>query len=68
LTGVEVLVVDDNATNRRLLQDRLTGWGMTPVSAASVENALACIESSNHPFPLILTDAHMPDMDGFDLV
>jgi two-component system sensor histidine kinase/response regulator len=68
LSNVPVLVVDDNATNRRLLADRVSGWGMRPTLAASGAVALALLESSPEPFPLILTDVHMPEMDGFDLV
>ncbi len=68
LLNIPVLVVDDNATNRRLLADRLTGWGMRPVLADSGTSALALLESCNQPFGLILTDVHMPGMDGFDLV
>ena len=68
LSDVPVLVVDDNATNRRLLADRVSGWGMRPTLAASGAAALALLESSPEPFPLILTDVHMPEMDGFDLV
>jgi CheY-like chemotaxis protein len=68
LAGLPVLVVDDNYTNRRLLQDRLRSWGMSPVTVESGAAALACIESTELPFPLILTDVHMPEMDGFQLV
>jgi signal transduction histidine kinase/CheY-like chemotaxis protein len=68
LANIPVLVVDDNATNRRLLADRVSGWGMRPTLAASGAAALALLESSPEPFPLILTDVHMPEMDGFDLV
>ena len=68
LSNVPVLVVDDNTTNRRLLADRVSGWGMRPALAASGAAALALLESSPEPFPLILTDVHMPEMDGFDLV
>ena len=68
LSNVSVLVVDDNATNRRLLADRLTGWGMRVVLADSGASALTQIESQAEPFELILTDVHMPEMDGFDLV
>ncbi len=68
LLKIPVLVVDDNATNRRLLADRLTGWGMRPVLADSGTSALALLESCNQPFGLILTDVHMPEMDGFHLV
>ncbi len=68
LSNISVLVVDDNATNRRLLADRLTGWGMRVALADSGSSALTQIESHSEPFSLILTDVHMPEMDGFDLV
>ena len=68
LAGVPVLVVDDNATNRRLLADRLAGWGMLPVLADSGAAALALVQSRAEPFPIIVTDVHMPEMDGFELV
>jgi len=68
--GLSVLVVDDNVTNRRILSDILWRWGMKPVSAASGSEAMALIrrafETAN-PFGLIITDVHMPDMDGFQL-
>jgi signal transduction histidine kinase/CheY-like chemotaxis protein len=68
LRGVRVLVVDDNATNRRLLADRLRGWGMHAILANDGFSALAEMQHSGQPFALILTDVHMPGMDGFDLV
>ena len=68
LLNIPVLVVDDNATNRRLLADRLSGWGMRPVLAESGPAALTVLESCTEPFRLVLTDVHMPEMDGFDLV
>jgi len=68
LSGVSALVVDDNATNRRFLADRLTTWGMRVVLAESGASALTQLESHAEPFSLILTDVHMPELDGFDLV
>ena len=68
LVGLEVLVVDDNLTNRRTLGERLSYWGMKPVLAESGANALAILERRSEPFPLIITDVHMPGMDGFELV
>jgi len=66
--GLSVLVVDDNVTNRRILSDVLWRWGMKPVSAASGLEAIALIrrafETAN-PFGIIITDVHMPEMDGF---
>jgi two-component system, sensor histidine kinase and response regulator len=68
LAGVPVLVVDDNATNRRVLSDWLTHWGMWPVVAESGRAALKLLESVVQPIPLVLTDVHMPEMDGFELL
>ena len=71
LEGVGVLVVDDNATNRRILEQMLLGWGAAPTLADGGEAALDAMESAQaagRPFTLVLTDAHMPGMDGFALV
>ncbi len=71
LHGVRVLAVDDNATNRRLLEEILRGWRMVPASAGSARQALALIaraREAGEPYDLVLTDAHMPDVDGFTLV
>jgi signal transduction histidine kinase/CheY-like chemotaxis protein len=70
LEGLPVLVVDDNATNRRILGEILTRWRMQPVLADGGLAALAILEqaaATEAPFPLVLLDAHMPGMDGFDL-
>jgi two-component system, sensor histidine kinase and response regulator len=67
LQNLPVLVVDDNATNRRILQDMLTHWGMQPTTAGSGSEALEILErtaDSGRFFPLILLDARMPGMDG----
>jgi CheY-like chemotaxis protein len=71
LQGLRVLVVDDNATNRCILHDLLSAWQMQPVLASSAQEALVLLHeacATGHAFPLILTDAHMPEMDGFTLV
>jgi len=68
MAGAPVLVVDDNATNRRLLRDMLINWRMKPIVAESGEAALAALRKtceSREALPLVLLDAHMPDMDGF---
>jgi signal transduction histidine kinase/DNA-binding response OmpR family regulator len=70
LVGVPVLVVDDNATNRRLLELILTGLRMRPTLAASAFEALAALrlaQESGKAFPLVLTDCQMPGADGFVL-
>jgi two-component system sensor histidine kinase/response regulator len=71
LRGLPVLVVDDNATNRCILQEMLLAWQMNPKLAESGLEALKTLERANtegSPFPLILLDAQMPDMDGFTVV
>jgi signal transduction histidine kinase/DNA-binding response OmpR family regulator len=71
LEGIRVLVVDDNLTNRRILSDMLWTWGMQPAEAASGSEALSQMRRGverQQAFRLVLTDMHMPEMDGFDLV
>jgi CheY-like chemotaxis protein len=63
-----VLIVDDNATNRRILLKVLTSWGMRPTAVESGPAALASLKAAHHvgnPIPLVLLDAHMPGMDGW---
>ena len=70
LQGVRALVVDDNLTNRRALESMLAGWGMKPTLAAGGKQALQILAQAleaHHAFPLVLTDANMPEMDGFQL-
>ena len=70
LENMRVLIVDDNATNRRILEEILTNWRMRPTVVADAATALReLIESvdSGEPFPLVLLDGHMPDTDGFML-
>jgi two-component system sensor histidine kinase/response regulator len=71
LTGLPVLVVDDNATNRKILVELLSRWGMRPVEAASGFQALEIVRESARDgrlFRLILTDVQMPGIDGIELV
>jgi signal transduction histidine kinase/CheY-like chemotaxis protein len=71
LAGVPVLVVDDNVTNRRILTEILWSWKMKPASAASGAEALAMLRRASErgdSFALVVSDVHMPEMDGFDLV
>ena len=70
LRDLPVLIVDDNATNRRILHEMLSHWGMKPVAAEGAAAAMEALRQSHRegrPFRLILTDANMPDVDGFDL-
>jgi len=65
-----VLVVDDNATNRRILRDLLLAWRMVPTAAESVAEAIAVLraaKASGHAFDLVLADVQMPAADGFTL-
>jgi PAS domain S-box-containing protein len=71
LAGVRVLVVDDNRTNRQILDRLLTRWGMRPTcveSAAEAITELARAQLPNDPYNLVLTDMHMPSMDGLAFV
>ena len=71
LSGLHALIVDDNRTNRRILEGLLAHWGMRPASAADGTSALRLMESASEcgdPFRLVLTDMHMPGMDGFMVV
>ena len=71
LEGRRVLIVDDNATNRRILEEHVSCWGMVPLVAAGGDQALAAVKgcaADGGPFDLVLLDYHMPVMDGFTLL
>jgi len=71
LAGTTVLIVDDNATNRRILMDTVQRWEMQATGAAGAEDALRLMSEAQErgrPFQLLLSDVHMPDVDGFRLV
>jgi CheY-like chemotaxis protein len=68
MCGLSVLIVDDNATNRRILEERTRGWGMLPQSVEDGPSALIAIRraaKTDSPFDLVLLDGHMPGLDGF---
>src|SRR5262245_49878303 len=68
--GLPVLVVDDNATNRMILQEMLTNWQMRPQVAGSAPEALRLMETAaraNQRYALVIVDGRMPEMDGFAL-
>jgi len=70
LRNIPVLIVDDNATNRRILIEELAGWNMRPESVSNGPSALALVEkaiAAGTPYRLVIVDAHMPVMDGFEL-
>jgi PAS domain S-box-containing protein len=70
LVGKRVLIVDDNATNRRILFHQTSQWGMLPELAENGQTALMLLRSAARrgmPYDLVILDFHMPVMDGFDL-
>jgi signal transduction histidine kinase/DNA-binding response OmpR family regulator len=70
LRGLRALIVDDNATNRRILREMLHRWEMAPAEAASGPVALELMEKAHRdgkPFDVVLLDNMMPGMDGFTL-
>ena len=71
LRGVRVLIIDDNATNRRILVELLTHWGMQPEGAESGIVGLSKLEDcskSGRPFQLVMLDEQMPGMGGLEVV
>ena len=69
--GQRVLIVDDNDTNRRILDETLRLWGFVPTLAADAKAALAALDAASaarQPFDLLLVDVHMPGVDGFTLL
>ena len=70
LAGVRALIVDDNATNRRLLEELLNRWDVLAESASGAEAALDAMRrrrTEGRAFHIVLTDAQMPQVDGFEL-
>jgi two-component system, sensor histidine kinase and response regulator len=68
LADLPVLIVDDNAVNRRILQQQVARWQMTPTAVmggAAAMEALLHAAAAGHPFRLVLLDANMPEHDGF---
>jgi CheY-like chemotaxis protein len=71
LKGLRVLVVDDNATNRTILEQILLAKAMVPVTAESAVDGFALLQDAfreDQPFRLLISDVHMPKNDGFDFV
>ncbi|MBA2340143.1 MAG: PAS domain S-box protein [Pyrinomonadaceae bacterium] len=70
LHGLRVLVVDDNATNRKILLHQTVSWGMIPAEAADAASALELLRAAAEaraPYEVVLLDLQMPAMDGFSL-
>ena len=70
-SGLRALVVDDNETNRRVLTDLLRSWAGQPEAAASGTEALYKLSQAvaeGRTYDLVITDVHMPGMDGFEFV
>ena len=68
LEGLRVLVVDDNATNRRILDEMLASWRMTPTTVPDATSALTLLRRAAdgpEPFDVVISDCQMPDVDGF---
>jgi signal transduction histidine kinase/CheY-like chemotaxis protein len=71
LNNVRVLVVDDNATNRQILDRTLSYWRMKPTAVSNATTALNLLrqaQAAGAPFSLLVADCHMPDVDGFMLI
>ena len=70
LRGLPVLVVDDNATNRRILEEWLRRYSMEPATASDGVTAMDALShgvAQDRPYPLVLLDTRMPDIDGLAL-
>jgi signal transduction histidine kinase/DNA-binding response OmpR family regulator len=70
MAGLDVLVVDDNATNRRILSEQLTALGLRVTVADGARSALTELwraRAENRRFSLIILDYHMPELDGLQL-
>jgi len=70
IVGMRVLAVDDNATNRRIIEEVLRSWSMRPGSASSAADALTLLHEAHRegdPYRLVLVDVQMPTVDGFTL-
>ncbi len=67
ISGFRALIVDDNATNRKLLHRLLDRWGLEAFEAVDGPSALALLDREPGPMDLILLDYQMPEMDGLQL-
>jgi len=67
LDGLRVLIVDDNATNREILEKYVSAWGMCPTLFDNSTAALEYFKNGENPIDLAVLDYHMPEMDGLEL-
>jgi signal transduction histidine kinase/ligand-binding sensor domain-containing protein/DNA-binding response OmpR family regulator len=71
LVGIRVLVVDDNATSRRILEEALKTWKINAAAVGAGSDAVRELHEAaeqSRPYQLVLTDSRMPGMDGFELI
>jgi len=71
ISGTRALIVDDNATNRQILTEMLAGFQLVPIDVATATDAIGALKQAHlegQPFDLVVSDVHMPEMDGFMLV
>ncbi|MDG3005452.1 hybrid sensor histidine kinase/response regulator [Paludisphaera mucosa] len=69
--GMRTLIIDDNATNRTILERVVIGWGMTPTlcdSGLTGLEAMSRAVDEGRPYSLVLLDAMMPEVDGFEVI
>ena len=70
IRGCRALIVDDNATNRKIVQRMLSSWGMLTAEAAGGEEAVQMVAQARvegAPYDILLLDYHMPGKDGFQV-
>jgi PAS domain S-box-containing protein len=70
LTGVRILIVDDNSTNRMILKEMITRWGASAIEAQDGEHGVAELKrarDAGEPYRVVLLDRRMPGMNGFDV-
>ncbi|MEM9586384.1 MAG: response regulator [Planctomycetota bacterium] len=71
LGGTRVLVVDDNGTNRKILDEMLGSWGLVTESVDSAESAITALHDAHRddrPYGLIVSDVNMPELSGYDFI
>jgi PAS domain S-box-containing protein len=66
IQGKRVLIVDDNATNRRILSLQIKSWGMVPQALSSGKEVLESLDRGDE-YDLVILDVQMPEMDGYEV-